>query len=305
MTYSQKITAALNIIVQFNRESPQKIDEDAFLQDLKALGGTSDAALKICRWEDLEKCGNRKDENNIITGGIPVLVARQIADVFRKSAKSDRPQVFTEKKALRLTPEELLKVYDPRDPESPVAKRLKQLSKGLPCIVFEAQTHKVHVKASLSCLDDILDDQEPLPHYILNGIPHKIYKVGGRPNKTVAENPLFPGHALRGSEDVCHKTTRSWKDIPHRARVLLRLALSTRELKIAQVGDVHDTLDLVNRLDETDEGSVVKLFSTRFPQAALKYSELEATGNLPTLRLIRNGNKSKQDPFFGSSHKTF
>jgi len=303
MSYDQKIESARGIIEQFNESSSKKIDIDQFFEDLKALGGTTNSAIKMCSWEDLGDCGTQKDDKSV-SKGIPRLIARQVAFVFRTDlSKEKQPKVITEKKALRLSNRELLEAYDPRDPESPVAKRLKQLSKGQPCIVFENQTNKVHIKASLECLEDLLDDNEPLPHYLVEGIPHKIYKVGLRPNKTVPENPLFPGHALRGSEAVCHKTTRSWASVPQRARIVLRLALSTGELKINQVGDVHNTLDLVVGKEETQ---AIQTISSRFPQATLRYAELEVSGNLPTLIIVRNGKaKPKQDPFYGEGHKTF
>ena len=297
-SYELKIESARSIFEQHNShvEEELKLDFDTFLKNLKAAGGTTEAALNLCTWEDIEDCGGDKK--------IPRLLAKQISKVFRKNEKS-RPKPITEKKSLMLNTRELLEAYDPRDTSAPVAQRLMELSKVgqavAPCIVFNEDNNTVNVAASLECLDEIREGFEPRGVYVVDGIPQKVYHVGDRPNTTVDENPLSPGSALRGADQACHKTFRSWKTVSHKARVIVRLALSTGELKITQVGDVHTILDLLLASNDA-----IKTVSTRFPQAAIKYQELEVSGGLPTLKLVR-GKKvaKKQDPFYQGGHKVF
>jgi hypothetical protein len=306
-SYELKIESARSIFEQHNSHVDEelKLDFDAFLKNLKAAGGTTEAALNLCTWEDIEECGGDKK--------IPRLLAKQISKVFRRNDEKDkRPKPITEKKALMLNTRELLEAYDPKDTTTPVAKRLMELSRGggqtghglNPCIVFD-EDNKVNVTASLECLDEIREGFEPRSVYILDGIPQKVYHIGDCPNTTVDENPLSPGNALRGSDHACHKTFRSWKDVPHKARVILRLALGTGELKIMQVGDVHSILDLLTFRESNV--SPIQIIGSRFPQAAIKYKELEVSGGLPTLKLVRGKKPAKkQDPFFGGrGHKVF
>jgi hypothetical protein len=294
-SYEQKIESARSIFEQHNLnvDEADKLDFDIFLKNLRKAGGTTEAALKLCKWEDIEKWG-------AINNPIPCLIARQISQIFRQQ-KDKRSKVITYKKSLVMNMRELLEVYDPRESNA-VYERLAHLAKDLPCIVFNEDS-SINVDASVECLNDIREGHlEPRDVYILNGIPQKVHYVGSKPNSVVDENPLIPGSALRGADQVCNKTYRSWKDVPHKARILCCLALETKELKITQVGDIHSTLNLfVDKIGD----EATKVVAQRFPQASLVYKELELQGNLPTLKLVRGKlSAKKQDPFYGG-HKVF
>ena len=174
-----------------------------------------------------------------------------------------------------------------------------------PCIVFN-EDGTVNVVASVACLEDIKEGLEPQTVYIgTDGVPQRIYKVGERPDSAIAENPLLPDRPLRGATETCDTTHRSWEKVPHRVRVLLRLALITGELAIDQVGRIHDTLDLLIGKSEED---MVSITSQRFHKAALLYKDKKLEGTLPTLKIVRTGSTKarKQDPFFKSQgHKTY
>lgn len=286
MSYETKLEAVRTIINQHNThcDEKSKIDVEDFFKRLKASGGTTDEALKLCSWEDIEALS------------IPRLLARQIGAAFRKEEKVEKPTFITEKRAALLNSRELLEAYDPKVVDSPVAQRLTKLSQGQPCLVFK-DDGSLNVAASLECLEDIQQGYEARTVYIHEGVPLRVLRVGQVLETTVNENPLFAGHPLRGAEDTCHHTHRSWKKIPHKARVLLRLATQSKELVINQIGVVHDILDKF--VDKNDE-EIVKWIMTRYPQAALNYSSLELTGSLPTLKIVRGSAKPKQDPFFGN-----
>lgn len=286
MSYETKLETVRTVINQHNThcDEKSKIDVEQFLQRLKAAGGTTDDALKLCSWEDIEALQ------------IPRLLARQVAAAFRKEDKVERPALITEKRAALLNPRELLESFDPKITDSPVALRLTKLSQGQPCLVFR-DDGSLNIPASLECLEDIQQGYEARTVYIQDGVPTRVLRVGQILETTVAENPLFAGHPLRGAEDMCHHTLRSWKRVPHKARVLLRLAQQSKELVINQVGMVHDILDRF--VDKTDE-EIVKWVMSRYPQAAISYSQLEITGSLPTLKIVRGSAKPKQDPFYGN-----
>lgn len=298
-SYQEKLDAAKSIVVEHNEnvEEADRIDFEGFVSNLKKIGGTTDKALVNCQWEDIESCGGEKK--------IPRLLAKQISAVFRKTKKSAGKKVITEKKASAMTTSELLEHYDPRE-KNPVWMRLYTLCEGNHCIVFD-DDGSINVDASAELIDEIREGYEPRDVYLLNGRPYKIHNIGDRVDSFVDENPLYPGKPLRGSSQTCDVSTRSWKDVPHNVRVALRLALDTGELKITQLGDIHDVLDkLVGKTEEEQHQFV----SGRYIQAALRYQELEKEGKLPRLKLKR-GQKAlrvskKQDPFFGSrGHKTY
>jgi len=290
--FDEKITSARAIIDNYNA-SPDKeivIDFDEFFKKLKAAGGVTDEALKAVAWEDFD---------GKMLPKLPPYTARQIANVFR-AAKSDKPNIITEKKALALSSAELLAHYasDRFNADSPVGKRLVDLSKGQRFLVFK-EDNSLNQEASLTCLTDLIDGHDPQEVYVgSDGIPYETYPVGYKPNNFASENPLLPGQALRGNDEACGKTHRKWSAIPQKIRVLLRLALESRELVLDQIGRIHDTLDLL--VGKTPE-IMVSTVNQRFPKATLKYRELEAAGTLPTLKINKNNQSSrKQDPFFGN-----
>lgn len=287
--YQQKLDAVRRIIEQHNQnvEGDSIVDVEEFFTKLRQIGGTTDEALTKCDWGDIQSCGKTS---------LPILLAKQIADAFRKKIDT-RPKAVTEKRALSMSLEELLENYDARDSENPIGQRLAQLGKGLPFLCFNVD-NSVNVQASLQCIDDIREGFEPRTMTIVDGVPQKLYKLGERPDSVMDENPLYAGRALRGSEQFCDQTNRSWKGVPSRARAILQLALkASTELRIDQLTDAHNIMDLM--VGKTPE-QVILVLSSRFPLAALRYAELEKVGALPTLKLIRNSGSRKQDPFYGN-----
>ena len=290
--FDEKIASARAIIENYN-SSPDKeapIDFDEFLKKLKAAGGVTDAALTVVAWEDFD---------GKLLPKLPAYIARQISNIFRV-VKSSGSGAITEKRASVLSHAELLAHYasDKFNAEGHVGKRLQELSKGGRFLVFK-EDNTLNQEASLVCLDEIVDGHEPREVFIGNdGVPYETYPVGHKPNNLAPENPLLRGEALRGADEACSKTHRKWSTVPQKIRVLLRLALDSRELVIDQVGRIHDTLDLL--VGKTPEVMLTTV-NQRFPKAALKYRELEAAGNLPTLKINKNSTTSKkQDPFFGN-----
>lgn len=298
-SYQEKLDAAHSIIEEHNsnvEDDLYRLDYEAFVKNLKAIGGTTDKALINCQWEDIESCG-------VAGNKIPRLLAKQISKVFRKTQDA-KPKYVSEKRASLLTTRELLEFYKPREQDA-VWQRLKTLSQGEPCIVFKVDGN-VHINASATLLDEIREGFEAREVYVVDGRPFTIYRVGEVIDSYVDENPLVPGMALRGSDQTCDKTTRSWKNVAHEVRVGLRLALETGELKIVQLGDMHNVLDALVGKTEDEQ----RQYLARYPKAGLRYNELEDEGNLPRLKIKRSqlGRKRgrKQDPFFKSQgHRSF
>jgi len=293
-SYQEKLDAAKSIIAKHNEnveEADQIVAED-FVKSLKKIGGTTVEALIACKYEHIEKLG------------IPALIAAQICNIFRKTNQPAVRKAITEKKALVMTARELFEHYDPRE-KNPVWLRLYALCEGKRCVVFN-DDGKVNKDVSADLVNEIRDEEEPRDVVVINGKPYKTHNIGHRLDSFVDENPLYPGTALRGSDQVCNETTRSWKEVPRSVRIALRLALETGELKILQLGDAHNVFDML--LGKTEDEAVA-LVSQRYIKAALRYQELDKEGNLPKLKLKR-GQKAlrvskKQDPFYGRGHRTY
>lgn len=81
-TYSDKLWAASRLINEYNQQleatqlpagiKPRNpVNTEKFVEKLVLFGGVADELLRQCSWEDLEHCG------------LPRLLARKVADVFR------------------------------------------------------------------------------------------------------------------------------------------------------------------------------------------------------------------------------
>ena len=283
MSYDTKIKSAQDIITEHNSnvEDSEQIDFDKFMDKLRKAGGTSGDALKACSWEDIQDCG------------VPRLIARRIAHIFRQSnGDSGKSGYISFKKAETLTAVELLERYNPREPKSSVAKRLKELSDGKAFIVFEGST--IDFETSKRLLEDLQEGLPSVATTFVKGIPTPVYRVGERPDNYRDENPIYPGHLLRSGQ-TCGQTGRSWDEVSIEVRQLLWLAVAqTGELSINSLDDANDAMDKAVR----DNAS--SFIRQRYPKASLKYDELSKTNGLPSLKLLVNKQRSSNDPFYSN-----
>lgn len=293
MSYDQKIQYARQIIDAHNENVEEKIFFDDFMAKLTAkdMGGTSEEALKACSWEDLQSCG------------LPKLMARSLAKYFRQgeSSGSTKSAYVSERKAASLSFKELLERYSPRDSKSKVAKRLKELSEGKPCIVFD-DNNKIIIDVSFRLLEDIVEGL-PLVTTAFVGEgdkqkPRDVFKIGERPDFYAVENPLYPSEILRSGESCSH-TGRSWAGISNDVRQLLWIAIEkTSELLIDSPSDAIDVLDRVVKKECTLDS-----LRSRYPSASKVYDEASKMGVLPRLSLrvgytkISADNRRGNNPF--------
>jgi hypothetical protein len=273
MSYDTQIAAARQIISAHNNtiSDDAKIDFDAFLACLQKAGGTTEQALLSVTFEDLEDCG------------LPRILARSIAQTFRGKGDGSgggATGFVSERKAYGMTVRELLERYEPAEPDTPVAKRLKTVCKGHPCIVFTDEGF-VDVERSEAVVMDLKNGFSP-QQTVLNGkgIPVRLRNIGDLPDRFFAENPIYPGRALRTGErcDQCH---RSWQGVPMEVRQLVRLAVEKNEVDISTIADVIDLIDLVS-------GAQISFadLAQRFPQAAMDFDKRKKNNSLPTLQIV-------------------
>lgn len=289
MSYDSKIAVARETIEQHNSnvtEDSNKVDFDKFLEKLRNMGGSSDEALKAVSWEDLHDCHD---------GGLPQIMARRLAYVFRQDSTDDGggSAYISPKKVHSLSRKELVERYDPKDVKSPVGKRLKDLSNGKAFIVF-SNAGKILVDASVKLLEAIIDGLPEVKTTFVEGRPLPVYNIGDRPDAYADANPLYPNRPLRADE-VCDQTGRSWAGVDVSIRQLLYIAISeSEELEINTVADAGDTMDRVMAKDTT-----LDTLRSRYPDASQLYDEQEKEGRLPLLKIKLGGPSQgkKNNPF--------
>lgn len=282
MSYDQKIESARKVIDEHNSNADTPIKFDDFLKKLKEMGGSSEEALKAASWDDLQDCG------------LPKIMARRLTYLFRQDGdgESGKSAYVSEKKVAGLSYKELVERYNPKDVKNPVGKRLRDLSDGKKCVVFD-DNNKVIVDATVHLLEDIINGMPEILTFFIGGRPLPIYSIGERPDFYVEENPIYPGRPLRSNE-TCDQTGRSWQGVATDIRQLLSIAIANYELEIKTVSDAHDILDKVLSKD-----SSIDSLRTRYPEASKEFDEKSKIGQLPLLK-IKVGEKGcgrGNDPF--------
>lgn len=294
MSYDKKIAKARELLISYKEsiknsndgESSGAFDVQDFFTKLKNIGCINEDLLSEATWEDITDCG------------IPKILARKIAKIFREK----ETRYFSKKDVADMSLEELLEKYNPyKKSENEITKRLQDISEGLPFLIFD-DSGKLLCRESAKCLKDIEDGYESNDIFVVDGVPYKTYPVFESPPKILDENPLFPGEALRGSDQLCGRTMRSWKTFSHRHRALLRVALGTKELKLRDYSSIHDLFDSLLPIDEKGREEYI---SRRYPKAFLRYKELCASSNTISLKVSKKAAQKrkgkiikKNDPFF-------
>lgn len=289
--YQTKIEDARALLTNhFNQVDEKNTSElvDSFFSKLKKAGGTTDEALTLCTFEDLESFG------------APKLLAKQVASIFRKGNAEEKK----EKKILKpsyvsaMSISELLEHYDPREATNAVGERISKIAGGKRCIVFN-NDGTVNIKASSTLLHELRDNYSEREAYPVDGVPTKVYKVGERIGQLADENPLYPHRPLRPNGD-CDQTNRSWEGISSEVRKIIYLAVTqTKEIVISDLSRAHQILDLVHDLASSNVELKIR---QRYPKAHLLYEELKNTGQLPSMKISMTQKESpnnKNNPFFG------
>lgn len=285
MTYQQKLDEARALINQFNSQIPDqsKINSDQFFAKLAAAGGSSEGAIAQCAWEDLQEFG------------LPKLLARQVASVFRAKGKEEGTPVLKKSKVESMSVQELLTHYDPRTPASLVTERLNAILPGKRFVVFAGTG--VDSAASAKLAAELLDGYPEREFYVVDDVPYKTYRVGERPDQSFDENPLYPGRILRPDGD-CDQTNRSWSGVPLEIRQILFLAVSrTGEVKINSINDAHNIFDLAV------DGDALKTVRRRFVKSAALLGELAVQGKAPNLKVFKKPVEKSNNPF--GTHRVY
>lgn len=258
------ITSKLARVKKLITDSGQNWDD--FQQKLAEIGGTTDELRSHCTWENLEGCG------------LPKLIAKAVAKIFREKERSDKPaKPLSKNKAENATPEQLVAAYDPENSDNPVGKRLQQISNGQPFLIFNPDKATINTQASAQLLRELKDGLPPRDSFTVDGRPQIIYSVGEKPNHFAEINPLYPNEILRSGE--CAKTGLNWGMVSQEAKILVYLAVAeTDNINSPDVDQAYRIFEVASQEDGANNLRV------RYQSASVLYDELEGKGELPSLK---------------------
>lgn len=293
MSYTDKLAQASALLEEHNKNIPEgeegRVDVESFKKKLRSQGGTTEDALSECSWEDLEHCG------------LPRLLAKKVALIFRAKADQEETKFISTKQADRMSLRDLVVNYDPSlKVGSPVTEKLKAIVGSHPVVVLGSDG-KVNVDATLTLINEKLDGMEPRTTYEVDGKPQPIYKIGERRQEQFDENPVFKGEALR-SDGTCQHTDVSWNDIPTNIRQLVWLVFNDTHNLEPSNNAAHDIIEMIEKDIQTAEQRLRR----RFKEASVRLDQLLSDHTPPLLkvRLMVDGRSRKQNnPFY--PHKTY
>jgi len=309
MSYQDKLDRASALVQEHNEalqpgsatsETKPKgyIDPSEFISCLKLSGATNEERLASLSYEDIAKCMPSMIFKNGVGLGQevkPIALAKDIAKVFRSGkaeSTSDDKRPISGKKADRMTPRELVDAFDPEDSDSPVAKRLKDISKGQAFIVF-TKGRVVNADKTLELLLEVKQGFPGRDTVEVEGDIKRVHSIGELPDNYADENPIYNGRPLR-PDGTCDQTNRSWAGVPDDVRQLVRIALEIGEIKISGIDSAHNVLDFAVQPD------AFKKLRQRYHRAAVEFDERKQRGTLPRLEVpLGDGGRPGNSPFDG------
>lgn len=292
MSYEMKIDSALTLMREHNEAcggegKPGYVNPEAFISCLKASGGTNESRLADLSHEDILACIPGEVQNGVTIK--PRVLAKQIAQVFRNNkpdAEEKRP--VSTKKVEKMTVRELVENFDPEDYSSAVGKRLAEIAKNEPFIVYD-NGRVVNIETTLKLLLEIKSGYKGREDVDVGGTTKRVYRLGELPENYADENPLYRDRPLR-PDGTCDQTGRSWEGVPLAVRQLVRVAMDEGELSV-NIETAHNILDMVMEADALSK------LRKRYRKASVQFDELEKTGDLPKLKIELGSSGGKPGPF--------
>lgn len=212
------------------------------------------------------------------TNGDPV---HELAGSIKEMVAANRPKS-------EWSDEELLKRLDRDEPE--VAEVLRKRTHGRPCIVLK-KDQSVNVEPSLK-LVKTAKRQPTAKQFIWDGKPVTVYRAGEYPAELIDESPFFPGVAL--VDGYCSKSGTDWNGVDHKTRVMVRIYV--REIETAALNKMQMKKICKDAHELTE-------FGDEYPDAFLRYEELEAQDKLPKLRITTG--EVRPEPYDGTKDDGF
>jgi len=260
-------------------------DANEVLNNIKSLGGNLES-LKRLRYEDILECF----PNTLKVK--PILLAKQVTHLLRNENEETTPaKVYVStKKADKMTVAELVAAFaaNLENLDSPVVKRLTEISKGFKFVVYQ-DDGSVNIDKTVEILKEIQKGYPGRDTVTVDGDVRAVYKITDLPDAFADENPLYPGRPLR-PDGTCDQTGRSWAGIDLKIRQLVRLALESHELNVTENGGLDRAHNLIDLCMDND---ALKKLRVRYKQAAVRFDELVKLNKLPNLimplRLVKEG----------------
>jgi len=285
---SQKIEKAFHLLLQSGFDKWSTVEE--FTEAVKKMGGVSVELLAKATWEDFE------------SGlGVPRLIAKGLADVFRskdKTVAEGREEVLTIKAHKPMTdwPVEMVVAdLDPTKPNSPESKELARRFGARPILVFDANGVFDFTGTCRMIERAERDEPETDLYSYPNGVVVTVYAVGFGPFRLKDACPFHPDTPL--IDGRCYKCQAEWGGFAKDVRQVIFYVGQSGFIRGDNRAQVHELFGrMVSASGPADQMSWL---GTMYPEAMKEYREAKAHGTVVplTLDLGTNGKAKRDDPF--------
>lgn len=277
------IERALAVIAAHNEGLEDKslsivLSYEDCVRKLNGFGATTDDHLnKRMTWEQIRD-----------TIGVPILVAQDIAAVFRGGAPIEASQTTM---LVRTMSDEVSEMSNrdlimrhaerPNAMHNAVAEQIRARSGSNPCIVFNEDGRTLNVEETIKVLDGI-QQGDSFGEIIRtpDGSPQYLYAVGIVPGMVRDEHPIFVGEALKS--DGTDSFGIFWGSVPLENRQILRCA--------KEIGELETPNSKIEMIELRDRAMRMETITEWYQGGFRSFLDRKQMMNLPSLR-VRAGRR--------------
>jgi len=188
-----------------------------------------------------------------------------------------------------LGPEELIPSYNPQK-QNRISNALKKIFADKKVIAFKPDSKQVAVDETINYIVDINDGLPEEDTIEVDGELVRLYAIGKVPHEVVEEDPLFEGQPLKRGRSIVNRV--NWNDIHKPERQFIRVLVNENAI------NPNDRLQIRAVLaDLQDKGTTA--LKVVFPEAFMKFKELQKKDELPKLQLDLDAVNGKANNPFG------
>ena len=187
-----------------------------------------------------------------------------------------------------LEPEQLIPYYNPTK-QNIISETLKDKFGSKKVIAFYPSSKKVAVEDTINYIVDLQNGLPEENTIEVDGELVRLYPVGKVPNQTVDEDPMFHNQPLKRERSIINRI--NWDGISKPLRQISRIIIDTNEI------NPNDKIHVRLLMNDIREG--METVKKSFPEAYLKFREMQERNELPKLEISVNDVETKQNNPFG------
>jgi hypothetical protein len=198
--------------------------------------------------------------------------------------------------------EDLLRLYDPKMAHDPVTVELRKRYGESPAIVFEPESERLDVEATIEYLTGLEQGLPPSEdgRIVVDGKLIELQAVGVVPDAMLEEDPLYPGRALAHGRSRANYAV--WSEIPLVVRQFFRILLEQGQIDPEErkevFGLLSDVRDALRKEGQTGQHAIDRLAEV-YKESELEFRNRKKDGTLPLLQVKMSalGKGRRNDPF--------